>query len=428
MMNHVPKYLIIAAILLLCSSCNEKISSSLFKKLSPHEAYEQKLKDAGLSSSTMYQKWVNAADRSLKQPMKISIPYREKAYFASENPEAASFRFEAKNGERLHVKMSLQGLDSARFFIDLFEVPQDTSKAYEYLQSIKAGDTSLTYDIEENGNYLLRIQPELLVTFSYELALTAEPSLANPVAAAAKQHISSLFGDGRDAGQRKHEGIDIFAAPSTPAVAAANGTITHVGNNNLGGKVVFLKPEGRSINLYYAHLDSQLVAAGQQVSIGDTIGLIGNTGNAITTAPHLHFGIYTNNGAVDPLPFLQPNKSKPPKIISNANYIGDTVKIIARNKDIPIQTPLLIEAAVQNGYRVVLPDRSKTFLLQKNISHALHPLKTITINQSTAVYKEPNSQAAILTDLNAGTRLNVIGNYKNFYLIQKERTRGWIQQ
>ncbi|MEJ5962071.1 M23 family metallopeptidase [Pedobacter immunditicola] len=251
------------------SSCNEKISSALFKKPSPHEAYEQKLRAAGLSGSTLYQKWVNAAERSMKQPMKISIPYLEKAYFTSENPEATGFLFEAKNGEQLQVNITLQGLDSARFFIDLFKVLPDTSSAYEYLQSLKDGDTSLTYNIEENGNYLLRIQPELLVTFSYELQLRAGPSLANPVAAA-KQSISSLFGDGRDAGERKHEGIDIFASRATPAVAAAKGTISHVGINNLGGKVVFLKPDDRSINLYYAHLDSQLVAAGQHVSMGDT--------------------------------------------------------------------------------------------------------------------------------------------------------------
>src|SRR5690606_41133039 len=67
----------------------------------------------------------------------------------------------------------------------------------------------------------------------------------------------SFFGDGRDAGSRKHEGIDIFANRSTPAVAAANGIISRVGLNNLGGKIVFLKPEGLAINLYYAHLDSR---------------------------------------------------------------------------------------------------------------------------------------------------------------------------
>ncbi len=421
-------YLILLVILLLSNACNEKISTSLFNKPSPHEAYEQKLVAAGLSGSGLYQKWVSAAARSLVQPMNISIPYREKGYFAGENPEAAGFKFGAKNGERLQVELSFHGLDTGRFFIDLFKLPADSSKSYEYLESIKAGDTAMTYDIDGNGHYLLRIQPELLVTFSYELRVTAEPSLANPVAASSKQSISSFFGDGRDAGTRKHEGVDIFAARSTPAVAAAKGTITHVGNNNLGGKVVFLKPEGRPLNLYYAHLDSQLVVTGQHVSIGDTIGLIGNTGNAITTAAHLHFGIYARKGAVDPLPFLKPNKSNPPKVNGSTNYIGDTVSVNAKNKSISPQTPALIEAATPNGYRVVLPDHRKVVLLQKEISHLLQPLKTLTIHQSTAVYKEPNPQAAVLTELNPGTRLHVIGHFKDFYFIQEAHTRGWIQQ
>jgi len=38
---------------------------------------------------------------------------------------------------------------------------------------------------------------------------------------------------------------------------------------------------------------------------GDTLGFVGNTGNARNTLPHLHFGIYTGNGAIDPLPFIR---------------------------------------------------------------------------------------------------------------------------
>jgi hypothetical protein len=60
----------------------------------------------------------------------------------------------------------------------------------------------------------------------------------------------------------------------------------------------------RTISLYYAHLDKQLVEAGQRVKKGDTLGLVGNTGNARFTPSHLHFGIYNYHGAVDPWPFV----------------------------------------------------------------------------------------------------------------------------
>jgi hypothetical protein len=47
------------------------------------------------------------------------------------------------------------------------------------------------------------------------------------------------------------------------------------------------------------------VAPGDQVRAGDVLGYVGNTGNARSTAPHLHFGIYARpGGAIDPLPFI----------------------------------------------------------------------------------------------------------------------------
>ncbi|MCH5689911.1 M23 family metallopeptidase [Niabella sp. W65] len=52
-------------------------------------------------------------------------------------------------------------------------------------------------------------------------------------------------------------------------------------------------------NVYYAHLDSFIVNSGDAVTRGDTLGFVGSTGNAAGGAPHLHFGIYGNNGAVD---------------------------------------------------------------------------------------------------------------------------------
>ncbi|WP_239691961.1 peptidoglycan DD-metalloendopeptidase family protein, partial [Hymenobacter coccineus] len=73
------------------------------------------------------------------------------------------------------------------------------------------------------------------------------------------------MGRGRDGGARRHEGIDIFAPRGTPAVAAAAGTVTRLGNTRLGGNVVWLSADGTDEHLYYAHLDRQLVQPGQRV-------------------------------------------------------------------------------------------------------------------------------------------------------------------
>ena len=67
---------------------------------------------------------------------------------------------------------------------------------------------------------------------------------------------------------------------------------------------------------YYAHLERPAVTTGEHVTVGDVVGYVGNTGNARTTPPHLHFGIYRRGeGPIDPLPFVQGRRG--PAITSN---------------------------------------------------------------------------------------------------------------
>jgi murein DD-endopeptidase MepM/ murein hydrolase activator NlpD len=78
-----------------------------------------------------------------------------------------------------------------------------------------------------------------------------------------------------------------------------------VGENRLGGNTVtVLGAGGRAY--YYAHLDAYAhgLAAGQYVSAGTPLGYVGTTGNAAGTPPHLHFGVYTAQGPINPLPLL----------------------------------------------------------------------------------------------------------------------------
>jgi murein DD-endopeptidase MepM/ murein hydrolase activator NlpD len=60
----------------------------------------------------------------------------------------------------------------------------------------------------------------------------------------------------------------------------------------------------RRHSYYFAHLDSQYVRAGQRVKQGDTLGTVGNTGNARFTPAHLHFGIYQSRSK-DPLHYIK---------------------------------------------------------------------------------------------------------------------------
>jgi hypothetical protein len=120
-----------------------------------------------------------------------------------------------------------------------------------------------------------------------------------------KAKIGSFWGAVRGGGTRKHRGIDIFAKKGTPLVAISDGVVTSVGNGAISGKTVWLRSNDHPITAYYAHLDQQKVKPGQRVKKGQVIGTVGNTGNARTTPSHLHFGIYTNGDAVNPLPYVK---------------------------------------------------------------------------------------------------------------------------
>lgn len=123
--------------------------------------------------------------------------------------------------------------------------------------------------------------------------------------------IISYFGDPREGGKRRHEGVDITAPRGSAVLAVANGIIDKVKEGGSGGKQVWLKLENGWM-VYYAHLHAQLVKKGQTVKTGDLIGTVGNTGNAVNAGPHLHFCLYpTKNKPVNPLLYLPGQLSIP---------------------------------------------------------------------------------------------------------------------
>jgi murein DD-endopeptidase MepM/ murein hydrolase activator NlpD len=151
-------------------------------------------------------------------------------------------------------------------------------------------------------------------------------SLVFPVSGK-RSNIGSFWGDVRDGGKRKHRGIDIFAKKGTPVVAISDGIIVHKGNTPRGGKTLWMRAIGQPWTVYYAHLDQQKVKAGQFVKKGDVLGTVGNTGNARTTPAHLHFGIYSLTGAINPLPYVKHS----PKITVPA-VAKHAVPVIAKSK------------------------------------------------------------------------------------------------
>lgn len=103
---------------------------------------------------------------------------------------------------------------------------------------------------------------------------------------------------------RTHEGQDVFCESGDPVIAGERGTI-EFDNQRLGGKIARLHRSDGSY-WYYAHLSdfSPDLSSGNRVAPGDVIGYCGNTGNALTTPPHVHFGWYSADGAGNPMRWL----------------------------------------------------------------------------------------------------------------------------
>ena len=108
----------------------------------------------------------------------------------------------------------------------------------------------------------------------------------------------------------------MFSRYGTPVVAVGGGGV-RVATNRLGGNTVYLY--GRSGNrYYYAHLSAVAEGVdGQQVEVGQFLGKVGTSGNAIGTPPHLHFEVWKNGTMkIDPAPWLAAHG------ISLASYTG----------------------------------------------------------------------------------------------------------
>ncbi|HEY6215151.1 MAG TPA: M23 family metallopeptidase [Pyrinomonadaceae bacterium] len=131
-----------------------------------------------------------------------------------------------------------------------------------------------------------------------------DTKLAMPLQDVSKRAIADTWQAPRGTG-RHHEGQDIFAPRGTPILSATRGIIYKIGENPLGGQTVSVIGSGGRI-YYYAHLDSYApgIEVGDPVTTRTVLGYVGTTGNAQGTPPHLHFGVYTATGAINPLPLL----------------------------------------------------------------------------------------------------------------------------
>ncbi len=170
-----------------------------------------------------------------------------------------------------------------------------------------------------------------------------------------------------------HHGDDLFAPLGTPVVAVTDGTVYSIGWNRVGGWRLWLL-DARGNEFYYAHLSgyTALASNDRHVRRGQVLGFVGNTGDAFTTWPHLHFEIHPNallylgyDGAVDPTRYLS---------------------AWPRATHVVVPPPVRLPGAAPPGHGSVVDFRK---LL------ALHPLKTIEHTASRATPARSSSPGSV---------------------------------
>ncbi|CAN5418857.1 hypothetical protein BH23ACI1_BH23ACI1_08050 [soil metagenome] len=299
------KRLLVLVVLGALAACGTQ-RPAFIRTQTPHEAYTDSLRRAGLAETALGLEWLAAADAALREPVRAKLPVAMTTEYPAAEPRAFGYRLTLQRGRVLRVEVTPAGDEPALVFLDLFRLDQAPDTPPRPLASADRDALVLEREIDRDGDYLLRIQPELLRSGTFTISQDTTAALSFPVDGRTSAAVQSFFRDARDGGRREHHGIDIFAPRDTPVHAAAGGVVSQVGTNNLGGNVVWLWDARRGHSHYYAHLASQAVSTGQVVQAGEVIGYVGNTGNARTTAPHLHFGIYARGeGPIDPLPFVQ---------------------------------------------------------------------------------------------------------------------------
>jgi len=444
-------------LLLLATACTQEIEKvpEAFRPTNAHDAYRLSLLSANLGTSALGRDWIAASEAALRQPAEVSSPFRESGYFDESVATAIGYVFLVSGGQRIDAEVVLQSHKPLRVFMDLFRLvdddPQDpvhVASGAMLIEPRRGPDPEgapesrrqLRFEPLRDGTYILRIQPELLRSAGYTVGLKTDASLAFPVAGRTARSIWSRFGAEREGGRRSHRGVDIFADRGTPVLAAADGVVNRANTTAVGGNVVWINVEGRrNIRLYYAHLDSHSVEAGQRVKVGDQLGTVGNTGNARTTPTHLHFGVYAR-GAVDPLPFLERTRTEPEDFTVDLERVGTWSRTTADNivvragpgrnarlvATLDRHTPVMVWGASARWYRVGLPDGGNGYIMGADTELAT-PLRNESVLTASHVLDHPAPQGAIIQHLVPGSEIPVLGAWGEFLYVQTPTgLNGWL--
>jgi murein DD-endopeptidase MepM/ murein hydrolase activator NlpD len=416
--------------------CNGlKSIKSAFTSESPYEQYIESLKKAQLLNASMTQEWLSAGKQVFSDSVIINVPFSESGFFQASSPQARSYRFQAKDGQIITVEGTAKTQRNAKVFLDLFILDKEKWERIAYADST----FSIKYEFDDDAECVLRLQPELLANAWYAINISVTPVLINPVYGASNKSIGSLYGASRDDGKRSHEGVDIFARKGTPVIAPSDGYITRVGFNKLGGKVVWMRDRKRRQSYYFAHLDSQMVQPGMRVHQGHVLGLVGNTGNAAKTPPHLHFGIY-EYGSKDPLYFIHKGEAAITPLSIDTAFRQSPFKIAGKkvtlrtgpSLKLPAKTVLQKDTYVtvigqtHDWYRIALPNSTEGYLLKQHVA-PLSDGKLLKLDTTAVLLSGLRPDAVPVETLAEDTAVEVLAHFNDYNFVVTDKGKaGWL--
>lgn len=412
-----------------------------FRDLTPHEAYQASLAEAGLDQTALGRDWLTAGRLAFDTAVPVTLPFEEEGFITAEQPGAMSYRITIGRGQRLTADVELVGQEETRVFIDFFRVASSERDPARPIYSSDSVPGQIVHEPWREGEYILRLQPELLRGGRYRVSLRLDAQLAFPVEGHGMPAVQSFFGADRDGGRRSHHGVDIFARRGTPVLATSAGVVRRVEVTNLGGKVVWLRDQTRNANIYYAHLDSQYVSEGDVVQLGDTVGFVGNSGNARTTPPHLHFGIYRRGeGPVDPAPFLRPVTATMPRMTVELAALGGWLRVSSAAslraapggrspalRDISPGTPIRVLGGSGDFYRVRIPDGAIGYLPAGRTEAVEESSTPQVVVAAAELLASPDQAAPAMDLLITGTAVPVLGRFEEYLYVRGPDGRlGWL--
>lgn len=404
---------------------------------SSHADFAGQLESNGLAETAMGARWLKAAQSALTQPLEVIPPYAEGGGFLAHRAGALGLIFEALDGQTLRLQFERRGDTGGRVYVELFYAREPMAEArHVRLRGLGPDESSLEVVLPHDGRYIVRLQPELLIDALYTLRLELDAAVPFPVQVDTDT-VGSFFGDQRDAGSRLHEGIDIFAPRNTPVVAVATGRAS-TRTTPRGGNVVWLRTSKRSY--YYAHLERAAFSGSREVEVGEILGYVGNSGNAITTPTHLHFGVYRRgHGAMDPLPRLAARlfETAPPvpefsprHIRTHAGKLNlraapDTSSNVLEQLD---SGSILTASAVRGDWLRVTTPANVSGWIHEAYQEELSPLGRWRAVAQMPLLDSLSSQARAVALIDADEELDVIGRYATHLLVRDANgeKEGWI--